>query len=95
MTEPTTFYIECWGCGKSITKQADNWCAFQTRIDQLISQEGWVRREFGPNSSPWFCSTLCAYQSPAARQCEKWWHHHPAPHWFEKIIKDFLSKLGL
>jgi hypothetical protein len=80
MSRPSaTFTIDCAGCGKSVTHPYDGAETFEFRIEQLISKEGWVRRDFAPNARLWFCDSLCAYHSPAAVQCEEWWRKHNQP----------------
>jgi len=71
-----TFTVDCVGCGKSVTHPYDGATTFEFRIEQLISKEGWVRRDFAPNVRVWFCDSLCANHSPAALQYEDWWRKH-------------------
>lgn len=85
-----TMIVQCWGCGKSQNYPLDPYCIFDARIDQLISKEGWIRRKFGPNATPWFCGVQCAYHSQAALQCEEWWRKNPPPHWFKALLKRLI-----
>lgn len=77
MSRPlSTFTVDCAGCAKSVTHPYDSNWDFEFRIEQLISKEGWIRRDFSPYTRLWFCGTQCANYSRAALQCEEWWHKY-------------------
>ena len=71
-----TFTVDCAGCGKSVTHPYGEGLTFEFRIEQLISKDGWIRRDFAPNARLWFCGHQCANHSYAALQCEEWWRKH-------------------
>lgn len=70
-----TFSITCWGCNKSIYRPYIDKKDFDIQINEL-KNEGWLRREFGPNASSWFCGEDCAYNSYHAKQAEDWWNEY-------------------
>lgn len=91
----SNFTIECWGCGKSLTRPFNDIFTFEHQIQQLIVEEGWTRREFGPNANPWFCGTQCAYHSHAAIQCRNWWDNYERRAFIKTITLVILTMIGV
>lgn len=77
--------VVCTGCRKRVVKNFSGDFGSSKAMRQ-ISSEGWLRREFGPNASPWFCSTNCAYHSDEALEIEKHWERGSIPKWIPAIF---------
>lgn len=74
--EPTAhFILQCWGCNKAVSSPYSSFDDMQNRTEAL-KLDGWRRREFGPNASPWFCSDDCAANSYNSKRAEEWWDKH-------------------
>lgn len=77
--------VVCTGCRKRVVKNFSGDIG-RSRVMREISSEGWLRREFGPHASPWFCSTNCAYHSDEAIEIEKHWERGGIPKWLPVIL---------
>lgn len=69
------FTIQCWGCGKCVTRGYHDHEESQAQTE-LLKKDGWMRRRFGPGADPWFCSEDCAFNSYNARTAWEWWGNH-------------------
>jgi hypothetical protein len=66
--------LQCWGCNRAATLESCNQEDYDAQLKNLVRQ-GWRRRIFGTNASPWFCSEDCACNSYNAKRAEEWWSH--------------------
>lgn len=89
----STFTIHCAGCYKEVTNPYTGAWDFEYKIEQMISKEGWIRRDFGPNARLWFCSPPCAFESNAAIQCEDWWRQHNAANRLKLNTRIFVATM--
>ena len=80
------FSITCWGCNKSVSNSFLDDQDFDNKI-LALKTEGWFRRNFGENASPWFCGDDCAYNSYHAKRAEEWWDQHNKDQEFKEICE--------
>lgn len=85
-----TFWIKCWGCNKTVSSgEYDDSDQYELKLNQF-KKEGWLRREFGPNASPWFCGEECAYHSMNAKTAEEWWSKYKQEKKYEEYCDNAI-----
>lgn len=73
----------CFGCQGELRVEYGSGYS-REYAESIIVNNNWFRRNFGPGAEPWFCSFECAYNSPAAVECELYWMTLQAKELFNK-----------